>query len=54
MRAVSTAFSFKYCFINYGEAGVIVPAPEYALGSRQLVKGMTGKADSLQYRFALP
>ena len=30
------------CSINYGEAGVIVPAPEYALGSRQLVKGMTG------------
>lgn len=33
---------YKLPFINYGEAGVIVPAPEYALGSRQLVKGMTG------------
>ena len=33
---------YKLPFINYGEAGVIVPEPEYALGSRQLVKGMTG------------
>ena len=33
---------YKLPFINYGEAGVVVPAPEYALGSRLLMKGMTG------------
>ena len=33
---------YKLPFINYGEAGTVIPVSEYALGSRQLTKGMTG------------
>ena len=33
---------YKLPFINYGEAGAVIPVPEYTLGSHQLTKGMTG------------